>query len=102
MPGEGEPEAGGVDVDDAALGVVDEHGLTEAQLGGEGLPRRPVGKGAGVADDAEGVAVAAVRAAEDLKYVEHVALVHPDIEASHFKPVTADCAKRRSTAWLMR
>ena len=64
---------------DAALGVVDEHGLAEAELRGERLPLVPVGHHGALADDAELVAVAAVRPAEDAEYV---VVSHRSIEAS--------------------
>src|SRR5207244_137132 len=79
----------GVDVDDSALGVVDEHRLTEPELRGERLPFRPVGHDGSLADDTEFVAVAAVRGAED---AEHVVVGHGEIETLS---VSRGCARGR-------
>ncbi len=79
MSGERQPEAGCVDVQTAALGVVHEHGLAEAEFPGERLPGGLVGVVASVAYDPERVAVPAVGAAEHAQDVDagrYVVVIH--------------------------
>lgn len=80
MTGEGQAHGGGVDVDHPALGVVDEHGLAEAELLREQLPLAPLGHEGTLTDDAEFVAVPAPGAAED---AHHVVVSHGGIQAAH-------------------
>ncbi|EPY92547.1 hypothetical protein K530_52755 [Streptomyces noursei CCRC 11814] len=65
MAGERHPRGGGVDVDDASDGVVDEDRLAEAEPSGGRQPVALLGDRGPVPHDCEGVAVAAVGAAED-------------------------------------
>ena len=61
MSGERQPQAGGVDVDDPALGVVDEHGLAEAEFAASACRDGAVGHHRAVAHDTERVAMPPVR-----------------------------------------
>ncbi|EKX63493.1 hypothetical protein STRIP9103_02486, partial [Streptomyces ipomoeae 91-03] len=75
---ERQAQRGGVDVDDTALGVVHEHGLAEAEFGGERLAVDAVGHHGALAYDAQFVAVSTAGAAE---HPQHVEVSHARIEA---------------------
>jgi hypothetical protein len=69
MTGERQPQRRRVDIDDAVLGVVGEHGLAQAQLPREGQGLGLRRDGGTIAYDSELVAVTAVWPAENAHYV---------------------------------